>query len=540
MLFILSLATGRECAAQSDSLKPVPDEIRFEACLPNENEIGRPLPLAGHWNTGQLPSGFTPDYQMAMIDQGHYLLPWFELPMPGESTPGDAYFQNAIKRAAVLNLPISFIATQWEQQLTIDPTYFNLPADQNPNVIGLDGTIQQEIDSMGPIDPWKAVGRMWTSNPEVQKIQAWYPKPPLVLFVSNNEANILQWTDAETSKRYVDSYGLGKEDNFKRQVIGKGWISRYRALQDGMRDGLGNGKWSEKAKFIGYDAFGGSFFARWSGWIDYSLYITGRIEPWPLAWDGASVSYYLENWCPITDYQVWSPQIESMNWIFMLNDTYSLNPEFWFELSIWDGDSTERQYFASLGQSYSTERYGGMVKFGMWLVRPRLVREFRMSTDTVANAGPYFMAVTTAVDSVHTSSVLRKFWRNGQLVANQAYQHPYQSNVPPEYQTVNRWFLLDTSLDPPRPWSLFTNLPVYSLALVLGRPPQREWLVYAFSPLGVQKNVRITLPDYGSITVDTRSSGDYFHVIECLKTVDSIDAPQQPPVPTYLRLLPGQ
>src|SRR5271169_3286924 len=90
LVLVLLLAKGHECRAQGDTLRPIPDEIRFEACLPNQNDIGRPLPLAAHWNTGQFPTGFTPDYQMQMIDKGHFLLPWFQLPSPGDSAPGDA------------------------------------------------------------------------------------------------------------------------------------------------------------------------------------------------------------------------------------------------------------------------------------------------------------------------------------------------------------------------------------------------------------------------------------------------------------------
>jgi hypothetical protein len=521
MVFVLSLAVVQECRAQGDTLKPVPDEIRFEACLPNQNDIGRPLPLAAHWNTGQLPTGFTPDYQMQMIDKGHYILPAFYLPYPWEN-PGDAYYEGAIKKAAALNLPISFVGTQWESLLTIDSAYFDLPADRNPNVIGLDGSVQQEVDPFGPYDPWTEVGQRWTSSPEMQKLRHWYPGPPLVVFVSNNEAGKLQWSDAEMSKRYAALYGLGKDDNFKRQVVGDGWIARYRALQGGMIEGLGlQGQWSQNAKFVGYGAFGTRTFGRRPNWIQSSLYVPGRMTPWPLAWDGVSESYGLDA-SGIADYQVYSPEIESMNWIFMLKDAYRLNPGFWFEITSWDGDSQERGYFASRGQTYTPERYGGMVRFGMWLLRPRVVREFRMWDDTVANAEPYFLAVTGAVDSVHRDPLLRKFWRNADLVPNHACQHPYQSNIPVEYQSVDRWFLLDTSLDPRRPWQLTAMLPVFSLALVLGQSPEREWLVYAYSPLGPQQKVQVTLPGYGQITLDASPSGTYWHVIEKTKEVDPV------------------
>ena len=41
-----------------------------------------------------------------------------------------------------------------------------------------------------------------------------------------------------------------------------------------------------------------------------------------------------------------------------------------------------------------------------------------------------------------------------------AHRHPYQKDVPKEYHDSDRWFLLDTNLDPPRPWDMHTNIPV--------------------------------------------------------------------------------
>ena len=70
--------------------------------------------------------------------------------------------------------------------------------------------------------------------------------------------------------------------------------------------------------------------------------------------------------------------------------------------------------------------------------------------DTDAEMEPYFLSVIEAVDRVHQNAPLREFWRTGELVANRTRQHPYQVKVPLEYQRVDRWFLLDTSLDPPR------------------------------------------------------------------------------------------
>ena len=211
----------------------------------------------------------------------------------------------------------------------------------------------------------------------------------------------------------------------------------------------------------------------------------------------------------------------------MLNEAHQLNPEFWFEISTWDGhepskENDKRRFYANQGQTYDPERYGGMVQFGMWLLRPRVVRDFRYWTDTVQDAEPYFLPIVNAVDRVHTNPTLRKFWRKGNLVANAAYQHPYQTNVPEEYKSVPRWFLLNTSLDPKRPWSLSTELPVFSLALVLGQAPQRQWLVYAYSPLQDRSNVQVTIPGYGPIGIGVRPSGVFYEVSEDTQEVKEV------------------
>ena len=100
--------------------------------------------------------------------------------------------------------------------------------------------------------------------------QEWYPDPPLVLFISNNEHGKLAWTKAEQSQRYLDQYGRGRPDDFKRKVVADGWIERYGALMAGMRAGLASPAWKKNARFIGYEAFGPPHFGRWGGWKEYS------------------------------------------------------------------------------------------------------------------------------------------------------------------------------------------------------------------------------------------------------------------------------
>src|SRR5262249_22976571 len=145
------------------------------------------------------------------------------------------------------------------------------------------------------------------------------------------------YSQAESDYRYVNLYGTGHSDQFKRQVVGDAWIPRYRALQAGMRAGLTNPLWRANAKFVGYNAFGPPHLGRWWGWADYSFYRPDLIDIAPLAWDGGSPSYYVMNTTEITDFKSWSPQNEFQNLVFMQQEALAVNPNFWFEMSVWDG-----------------------------------------------------------------------------------------------------------------------------------------------------------------------------------------------------------
>lgn len=524
-------ALGADVAvADAPEVNATAAQIRAEAARGNDDPLGWPFPLAAHWNTGVLAGGFDPDWQMQMIKQDHHLLPWFQFPI-GQITPASlAYYDLAIKRAAELHLPISFVGTQYESIMADEP-YFSLPPDQNPNLLKTDGTFAKVADPFGPVDTWKTIGKQWTDNPVLKRIQELYPDPPLVMIVSNNEFPKLSWSETGSSQRYSQLYGAGHDGNFKRKVIGDGFIARYRALQDGMRSGLVNPTWQKNVRFVGYEATGISAFGRWAGWLNYSDYSPERISAWPLAWDGGSACYYTLNSDPSTDFTLWGPQVEGMNLVFMNEQARRMNPNYWFEISTWDGhapnlDNDKRKTYAKLGQTATPERYGGFVQFGLWLMRPRAVREFRGWTDTVADAGPYFEPVMAAVDRIYAVPTLAAFWRHGTLVANVAHTHPYQAAIPDEYKNIPRWFLLDTNLDPPRPWTLATVLPVFSLALVQGQVGDRQWLIYAHAPLGDRKAVQLTIPDYGAVTVDVSVEGSFYRVDEKTMAVTPVSTRQ--------------
>lgn len=549
LTFLVSASPGQEPVLQRTI-----EEIRQEATRSNHGDAGRPLPLAAHWNTtGVDRAGFTLSYQLQLLQQGSHILPWLDWPPTDRSLDANfkkddprrlkyietrmKEFETVVKELARLKLPISFLATQWESVLTYDKAFFDLPPEQNPNVVGVDGKVQHRVCPFGPVEPWRRAGRGWTDNAFLKQIQEWYPDPPLVLLISNNEHAKLAWNEVEKSQRYLDRYGKGRPDDFKRKVVSDGWIERYGALLESMRAGLVSEHWQKHVKFVGYEAFPPVHFGRWAGWKDYSLYTPGRLDPQPYCWDGGSPSYYLHNWMALTDYTLWSPQIETMNWVFMLEEIHKTRPEFWFELSTWDGNtpdqgSDKRKFYVRQGQRFTPPRYEGFVQYGMWLTRPRVVRDFRSHLETVEYAGPYFQPILDAVDRVYRNEVLQKFWRKGALVPNRKGKHPFQADIPPEYKNVDRWFLLDTNLTPKelrpeefdnaKPPSRQTEIPVFALALVLGAAPNREWLVYAHAPRHARLGVTITVPDYGAITVDVPPSGSFYHVKENGKQVQAI------------------
>ncbi|HZK80460.1 MAG TPA: hypothetical protein VFC46_05315 [Humisphaera sp.] len=188
------------------------------------------------------------------------------------------------------------------------------------------------------------------------------------------------------------------------------------------------------------------------------------------------------------------------------------------------------QQYEKLGVPYTPEVYRGWVQYVMWTVQPRVAREWRSSGDHPRdNWWPYFSEIMRAVDLVYAEGVLTAFWRKGELVPNRAHKHPFHSDIPEKWKDADRWFALDTSVDPPRPWDLKTRLPVMALARVVGDKPHREWLLYAHAPLGDKKDVEITIPDYRKVTVSVSVGGSFHHLKEIDGSVTPVGNIDQAP-----------
>jgi len=476
-----------------------------------------PLPLAAQWNVGAWPGSFDPDFQIELLREGRYLLPTFNLEPPDRPVRA-AYYESAIRYLAREQLPVSFISLQWELMLPKISAAYAARDSAGRNV---------PLSPFGALEPWYAAGRRWAEHPMLKRLQRLYPDPPLVVFVSNNEYPKLAWHDLAQSAELRTRAGPNADDATIRRVVGDAWIERYRELIRGFREGLTQAAWRDHALFTGYDAFSQASIGRWPEWAQYSLHVPGRMEPWSSAWDGASVSFYVHDWAPDSDYTVWSPQIEAMNQVPVLADVMRARPAYWFELSVWDGQqpgspTDKALFYRSRGQQMTPARFAGMSQFGMWLLRPRVVREFRGTMDDRARFGASFDATLAAVARVHDNPVLSRFWRTGRLLANPSNAHPYEEALPADYAGRARWFLLDSPANPPRPWRLDTPLEVFALALEAGESAGREWLVYAFSPRRAQMQVDVQIPDGPRVRVQATSSGCFSRVQRASAVVETL------------------
>lgn len=502
----------------------------------------RALPLIGQWVvTGSDDnSAWGPANRTGLPRAGHYQIPSFDFPLPGTYAGAtfDAYFKTALEEASRLNLPISFISTQWEGALRDSAGGYNTaPAATNPCVVSTTGAIVgSQLSPFGYLDAWSARGQEVMDPNHWSAAAVHYPNPPKVIFASNNEASKIRWDDIENDQRYLDLYGAGQTDEFKRDVVREGWKTRYTSMFNAMRNAL-PAAWQSAACFIGYKSFGTQHFGRpatveLANWRDESFDTSASFDIHHEFWDGAGLEYYDYHSTGIGDFKGRSMQVECMNQVFMIDDARAANPDFWVELMPWDGHpssgavASQRSDYRSAGQIFTPERYVGDIKFGMWTIKPQVVREYRLSGASFAENSDYYDSLSYAVTRIRNNSTLRSFWQNGSLVSHQTQDHFYQTNLPSAFSSETRWFMLDATPNPGYDWSFGSVIPVFSLANVKGDTPSREWLVYAHAPTGAQASVGITIPSAGGVfatfTADIAVAGNYYHVIESAGTISSI------------------
>jgi ferric-dicitrate binding protein FerR (iron transport regulator) len=507
---------------------PAFEVVRREALRSQQDPGGRPLPLVAHWHRRSLPLSF----QLELIEKGYPVLPWLDFRRKMDGTQVREACGRELGVLRKHRLPLLLLqGNQWVGAFRLDDEYRNLPIEKTGLGLNLDGTRMDEISPLSPVQPWRELGRKWTDNPGARELQQLYPDPPLVFFGSNNSPKQLRWHQSETSRRFLDRYGTGRDGEFKRRVFADGWTERYKALFDGMRKGLALPVWKRNIRFVGHNAFGPGHFGRWRNWQRHALSTHDRLGYQWYAWDGSISEMYDRDSEPLKRaYRLWSMQTEAMNLVFMKREAYKVNPEFWFETIFWDGnnwsaDTGKAAAHRRDGVEYSPAYYRGWTQYCMWLLTPRVAREWRRSIDDRVRWWHYYQQILDSVAAVHSDPVLQRFWRRGKLVPGEALRHPFRADLPARWKDVQRWYHLSTDLEPEvhagpdGTVALDTEkgnplFPVWTQARVIGQAPNREWLLYAFAPAGGRKNVKVTVPHCGTVTVDIPVGGAFYHLVE--------------------------
>ena len=481
------------------SLTAMAQSITEEALKAFSDSDGHALPLLSHWNVGipELTDAMNPMYMIDRIEQGEHILVSWKLDPYYADTIGSSYYEESIKKAAELQLPLVFIVPAPESALTEDSYYKNLPTEDNPNVVDINNNILDKLSPFGPDDKWKEVGTQWSSTTLMENLQIWYPNPPLVIFVSEDEADKLSWGELTISSRFSQQYPTDKDDNFKRILVGAKWIEKYRQLQNGFKEGFTESAWKNNVKFISYNKLSDNF-GKSADWIDSATVTSQYINVWPLTADGVTVDFDLTG--SKSDATANAPHVLVNNLDFMLKEAKRVNSDFAYQLSINDDSKIT-----------DPTRYRGLTQFALWFLRPNFIRQ-KSSATTRAELEPMFKEVVDSVELIHYNPQVTEFWRNGELVGNgDSY---LDENIPEQYQNDPRWFLLDTDKNEPKPWSDTTNINVWTFAIVKGEAPNREWLIYAQSPENEISNVAVSIPEYGDVLVDSRVNGSFYVLSE--------------------------
>ena len=80
LLSALAMANEPTASTLTEVARRAAAQIRREALLPPNGPEGKPLPLVSHWNMGSQGRGWTPQYQLELLRQGHHILPWLGWP----------------------------------------------------------------------------------------------------------------------------------------------------------------------------------------------------------------------------------------------------------------------------------------------------------------------------------------------------------------------------------------------------------------------------------------------------------------------------
>jgi len=477
-----------QTAAGTYDIQTIASQITSTMLTAFSNSSERTLPLVANWNVGipEYSNGLDPLYIINRFTYGEHLVPTWKLDPYYNDNIGLSYYEASIKKAAELGLPLVFILPSPESALTKDDVYFSMDKTQNPNVITVNGTVLPELSPFGPDSLWNEVGEQWSTTSLIAQLQEWYPNPPLVIFMDEDASKKLSWSELPTSSRYISQYPTNTSNEFKRTLVNAKWLEKYRQLHEGFKQGFIKSAWKQNVKFITRNQLASNMGAT-ADWINSATTTNQYANIWPLTADGLTINFNLDG--DKTD-TVNTPHTLLSNLPFMLEEAKELNPNFTYQLSI---DTNQ--------QIDNSEQYRGFTQFALWFLRPSIIRQTPNKT-TKEEINPLFQQVVDSVELVQNSDILADFWKNGKLVSTGTSL--YNQNIPTNYQSIPREFLLKTD----------ASGPVWAFALKKGVTPNREWLVYVQSPEENLTNITITVPDFEDVSLDATQEGNFYTLTE--------------------------
>ena len=463
------------------------------------------LPLIAQWNAGtpDYGDGLDPMYMIDKLQQGEHILVSWKLNPYYDVNLEDSYYEESIKKAAELHLPLVFLLPSPESALYQDNFYFSLSKKENPNLVTNENEVLAKLSPFGPDDVWSKVGKDWGSMDILAKIQEWYPNPPFVLFVSEDEANKLNWSEVnESSRNTLDD----NDENFVRSYVNAQWIEKYRQLHEGFKAAFTAEAWKKNAKFIAYNRLSQDM-GKSAAWKKSATYTNSYINVWPLTADGLTVDFDLLGDADQRSFN--APHITANNLPFMLAEAKTQNSGFLDQLNL-NAD----------GKIDNPAEYRGFTQFALWFLRPAIVRQKTVAT-TKEDINATFNEVVDSVELIHYNDELASFWRDGRLL--KSGESDLNVDVPATYANDPRWFLLENDVNPKRPWDDLSEISVWSFALVKGEAPNREWLLYAQAPDGDMKDVTVTIPEYKDVMVDATQMGSFYVLKEGGEDVSAVE-----------------
>jgi len=525
--------------------------VKTESALPTTGGATRPLPLLSHWAI-EVPQsnpevGWGANWQHDQIVAGKLFLPWIRLPNPlywhnGQPSPDWTYqFQEILEYAAANGLPIGIKTYQPEAAFYTSGMPINFvgfAAADNPCAY-ISGARQNIADAIDPGTSWYDCGYMFWDNAIADWIQTLHPNPPRVILYNNNEGTKLTSFNIATSQRVIDAYPTvaSYTTQQKIELVFDLYEARFNDMWDGMKARM-SANWASVIEVVNYSPFNaglGYFYGRYTYAPNYWGWRTGEQAAEHRRCDGFSQQWYNNHSSQALSHydQVNSPQMHATWWPVQLDFIFSENAEFWLELATWYGNSQDISW-----SGMNPSGYQGMCLYGMWMIRPRVLREYQDATAKITGSvsgfsyGTFWDNVVAAIQRIHDNDTLRAFWQDSELLANGVETVPTlfanASALPVDaaFDTTDNWFKLTTSVDPGAYTADTTKVPVWAIARERGDTPNRQWLIYAFATDTDRTGVTVTVPVYGDIVINIPETGGYWVATEGggYETLPAMDA----------------